>query len=333
MKIVLTGGGTGGHIYPNLAMLPYLKNFEVYYFGSNGMEKELAKKYNLPFYETKTVKFERKNLLKNFALPFKLSQCKAQAAKLLEEIKPDVVLSKGGYASLPCTLAALKLNIPVICHESDLSLGLANRVAKLSGATLATANEETAKKYGGVFTGIPLRRELFKLSKDEAKKALKINKKIILVLGGSSGAKAINDCIPSFAEKIPSDTCIIHFTGKNKKLGFSKENYMQIEYSDDMATYLNAADVVVSRCGATALHEIAALKKRAVFIPLPKGTSRGDQVENAAVAKKHGGIILEQSKLSPENLLSAISLAEKPMTPICENPNEKLLKLVLEKAK
>ena len=333
MKIVLTGGGTGGHVYPNLAMLPYLKNFEVYYFGSNGIEKELAKKYGVPFYETETVKFERKNLLKNFALPFKLSRCKAQAAKLLEEIKPDVVLSKGGYASLPSTLAALGQDIPVICHESDVSLGLANRVAKLSGATLATAYEETAKKHGGVFTGIPLRRELFKISQSEAKKNLKIYKKIILVLGGSSGAKAINEAIPAVASKLCPDCFIIHVCGKNKKLDFCKDNYLQLEYTDDMATYLNAADVVVSRCGATALHEIAALNKRAVFIPLPKGTSRGDQIENARIALKHGGIILEQEKLSPENLISAISLAKTPMTPICENPNEKLLNLIMEKAK
>lgn len=331
-SIILTGGGTGGHVYPNIAMLDNLKKHfdRIYYFGIGGIDEELAKKNNLEFFKTDYVKFDRQNIFKNINLFQKLNAAKKNAKIMIQKLNPDVVLSKGGYASLPTVIAALDLKIPVVCHESDVTLGLANKYARFKGAVMAYANKESAVKYKGEFTGIPLRRDLFKISKFDARSKLNVNKKIVLITGGSSGATAINNIAKSLPDKLGKDFYVIHISGKGKTDGTVGENYRQIEYTHDMPLYLNAADIVISRCGATSLHEIAALKKKAVFIPLPKGISRGDQLLNAKIAKQHGGTVLYQNDLTATNLANCIFNCDKHMTPICENPNEKLLNLILK---
>ncbi|MGN0796411.1 MAG: UDP-N-acetylglucosamine--N-acetylmuramyl-(pentapeptide) pyrophosphoryl-undecaprenol N-acetylglucosamine transferase [Christensenellales bacterium] len=333
--IILTGGGTGGHVYPNIAMLDQIKNYfdKIYYFGVGGIDEELAKKSGLPFFKTDYVKFDRKHLFKNATILYKLNSAKKKVMEQIYGLKPDVVLSKGGYAALPTSIAALDMNVPVICHESDVTLGLANRYAKFKGATMAYADKESALKYKGEFTGIPLRQDLFKISKFDARSKLNVNKTLVLVIGGSSGATAINEIAKSLPDKLGKNFFIVHICGKGKADGTVGENYLQLEYTHDMPLYMNAADIIISRCGATSLHEIAALKKKAVFIPLPKGISRGDQILNAEIAKKHGGTVLYQNDLSLLNLTNSILNADKRMTPICENPNEKLLSLILKAAK
>ena len=331
-SIILTGGGTGGHVYPNLAMLDLLrKKFDdIYYFGVGGIDEELATQKGLKFFKTDFVKFDRKNIFKNLSIPKKLEIATKKAAIMIRDLNPSVVLSKGGYASLPTALAALRLGIPVVCYESDVTLGLANRYARMKGAVMAYANKESAVKYHGEFTGIPLRKELFSINRFDAREKLGLTKKTVLVIGGSSGAVSINEVARFLPEKLGGKFCIIHVCGKGKSKGISGDDYTEIEYVHDMPTYLAAADVIVSRCGATSLNEIAALRKKAVFIPLPKGTSRGDQVLNAEVAKRHGGIILPQSELNANTLAKCIMNADTPMTPLCMSPNEKLLSLIMK---
>ncbi|MEG1529022.1 MAG: glycosyltransferase, partial [Clostridia bacterium] len=330
--IALTGGGTGGHIYPNIALLPTLKEygFDVVYFGGVGdtLERRLASKHNLPYYEAPTVKFCRslspKAIWKNFKIPHYLSVAKNIALKNLVAIHPAAVFSKGGYVSLPVTLAALELNIPVFCHESDLTEGLANKVAVSRGGVALKCNPHSTFK--GKTVGMPLRQALFAPTKFSARNVLDIpqNEKVLLIVGGSSGATAINDVVEKNIEELTKKYFVLHITGKGKlnltniddnsknlqngicsqslqnqnSQNINSQNlqsvnfknsvlsnanlnanlnrslkYRQIEYADNIEQYLHAADLVVSRAGATAVFELSALKCKALFVPLPKGVS------------------------------------------------------------
>ena len=179
--IVLTGGGTAGHVMPNLALLPELKKHfnRIVYIGTNGIEKKLAKGEGLEFFEIDATKLVRSLTLKNLAIPFKLLKSISQAKKLLKEINPNVVFSKGGFVSIPVAIAAKKLKIPVLTHESDLSLGLANKIISLYSNKTLTAFEKTAEgKKNFVYCGCPVREQIFKGNKNELDFKLNPNKKI-----------------------------------------------------------------------------------------------------------------------------------------------------------
>lgn len=286
--IVLTGGGTAGHVMPNINLNQHLsKHFsKIIYIGSeHGIEKELvSKNTNYKYYSIPTVKLERKKILKNLLIPFKLYKSIKCAKKLLEEIKPNIIFSKGGYVSLPIVIAGKKLGIPVVCHESDITMGLANKIAKKYANVICTNFNITAEKNGNKckHTGMPL--PISPLTKIQAKEKLKIktNKKILLVTGGSLGAKKLNEFIFEHINKLTDEYFVYHLVGKNNLNKKIKNNsYIQVEFSNDMWTIFKAADYAISRAGANTIVELLSNNILSIFIPLPKAASRGDQIENA----------------------------------------------------
>ncbi len=339
--IVFTGGGTGGHIYPNLALLPEFarRGFDAAYIGgeNDSLEKRLATQAGINFYGVPTIKLARSltpfAIVNDLKIPRELSRAKAKAAEILRHISPDAVFSKGGFASLPATLAAKKLGIPVFAHESDLTLGLANKLARFSGATLMKANPHA--KFKAIEVGMPIRETLIGVDKQEAAKRLKLpetSKPTLLVLGGSSGAKYLNDAVFCKLDELTSRFFVLHILGKNCPTRAAREGYMCFDYADNIGDFYAVADVVLSRAGATAVFEISALNKRAVFVPLPKGISRGDQLDNAELAREYGGSVLCQNDCFLHNLLPSLqaSLQKAPMRAICADSNGKIADVVCD---
>lgn len=326
-SIILTGGGTAGHVTPNFALLDNLyKHFDnIYYIGSlGGIEERLVKEKNLPFYPITCVKLVRNSVTKNLALPFKFIKSVNESKSILKKLNPSVVFSKGGYVGLPVTISARQLGIPVIVHESDLTLGLSNKIASKFAKQVLTSFEETASAVkNGIHVGSPLRKELFEVSKQSALNHFnfKGDKPVILVTGGSLGSKAINlavrECLPTLLK----DFYVIHVVGRGNLTNFSHPNYRQIEFADMKYCY-NACDYAISRAGANTAFELIALKKPTLFIPLPKGNSRGDQVDNANYFKdKLLAQVLPQENLNKDNLLSAIKSLVNNKNSLIDNMN------------
>lgn len=314
--IVLTGGGTCGHIMPNIALLPELrKHFDhIAYIGAqNSQEERIAKQNNLDFYDVRVVKFERNKIWKNFAVPMSLYRGVKEARQLLSTIKPSVIFAKGGYVSLPTALAAKKLNIPVITHESDLTFGLANKVIARNACKIITSHKETKRpndKY--VYIGNPIRRELLDGNKTKLiqKLGIRQNYPTILVFGGSLGAKAINSLTFECIDELTHKYNILHITGNIPDNGtMAIAGYYPIPFTNDISDYYATADLIISRAGASAITEISAVGKRVIYIPLPQGNSRGDQVDNAKKAEKQGAIVLEQSIANKDTFIAAIAKA------------------------
>ena len=312
--LILTGGGTAGHCIPNIALLPYLKDKfdKIYYIGSeNGIEKDLISKTNIPFYSVPCVKLSRTNAFENVKLPFKLYSGIKEAKKLIDELNPDVVFSKGGFVSVPTVIAASKKKIPVISHESDLSPGLANKFTAKYCKKVLTTFPETAKKFkNGEFVGSPIRKSLFNDKKVDVKQfGFSDTKPILLVTGGSQGAKVINNTLRSALPTILTKFNVIHICGKgNLDNKFNPKGYYQIEYTDKIENAFAVCSVCVSRAGANTLFELLSLKIPCILIPLPKGESRGDQVDNANYFEKLGLVnVLPQENLTPESLAFAIN--------------------------
>ena len=343
--IVFTGGGTGGHVYPNIALVGEFekRGFDAVYVGgkSDSLEAKLAKAYGIPYYSVPAIKLVRSlspsAIKNNIKIPVQLQKSIAQAIKILQEVHPDCVFSKGGFVSLPVVCAAKKLGIPTFAHESDLTKGLANKIAAAKGAFLFKANPHS--KFKGIFVGMPLRSDLFCKNKADAQKALGIHnpedKKVLLVLGGSLGAKAINDAVWNNLKELTKKFFVLHVSGKNKSQNASckaVKDYKCFEYADDIALFYASSDVVLSRAGATAVFEISALQKRALFIPLPKGVSRGDQIYNADLAKEYGASVLYQDADFEKNFLPAVKAAAKssPMKIIANDANGKIADIVCD---
>ncbi len=331
--VALTGGGTGGHIYPNLALLPELnrRGMDVAYIGGEGdtPEKRLASAEGLNYYGVPTVKLVRSMspsaIKNNLKIPILLCRAVNKAEDVLKHISPDAVFSKGGFASVPTVLAAKRLGIPVVAHESDLTLGVANKIAAHAGATMLKANPHA--KFDGTFVGMPLRNSLFGINRDDAKRRLGIRTSLptLLVLGGSSGAKFINDEVLKAIDLLTERYFVVHVLGKSGQR-VERSNYKCFDYADRIGDFYAAADVVLSRAGATAVFEISALKKRAVFVPLPKGISRGDQIFNAELAEEYGATTLCQDANFFVNLIPSIenALQNQPMCAIASNANGKI---------
>ena len=311
--IVLTGGGTAGHVTPHLALLPYLKNdFDnIYYIGSiSGMEKDIIAKTCIKYFSVPCVKLIRKFTFKNFAIPFTLFKGVKKSGEILDELKPDIVFSKGGYVALPVVLAEKKRNIPVICHESDYTLGLANKISARYCDKVLTSFPSAAKTLkNGFYVGAPIKNSLFRANKAESLKLFGLSNKkpVILVTGGSLGAKKINDCLRLALPNLLKNYQILHICGKGNLCGIKTPDYFEIGFTDKMENAFACADVCVSRAGANTVFEMASLKKPMLLIPLPKGVSRGDQVLNAEYFEKQGlAKVLPQEQLSPNSLAHAI---------------------------
>ncbi len=309
--IILTGGGTAGHCTPHFALIPKLKtHFEnIYYIGSeNGIEKELVTKKGIPYYSIPTVKLKRKLTFENLKIPLSLYKSVKSAQNLLKELKPSVVFSKGGFVGLPVTLACKKLNIPVIIHESDRSLGLANKIAsKFAKLTITTfpSDIKNSKNFGAI-----IREELFLKSKKDALNYYSIpnDKPVLLVTGGSTGAKIINEQVRKNLNALLKTFNILHVVGKGNIAPINKNGYYQVEFTD-MAYAYNACDLAVSRAGSNTAFELIALKIPTLFIPLSKKVSRGDQIENAEYFTSQGlSLTLREDNLEKNFLDNVINL-------------------------
>ncbi len=317
-KIVLTGGGTAGHVTPNIALLPRLNeaSFQISYIGSlHGIEKELIEAQQIPYYGISSGKLRRYLDFKNLSDPFKVLKGLAQSLRLLRKIKPDIVFSKGGFVSVPVVLAAKLRRIPVIIHESDITPGLANKIAIPAAKKVCCNFPETLRylpKEKAVLTGSPIRQELLSGDPKKARSFCHMDsqKPVLLVIGGSTGAKAINDAIRSGLTELLKEFQIIHLCGKGKLDSnfLSVKGYAQFEYvSSQLKDLLALADVVVSRAGANAICELLALRKPNILIPLSAQASRGDQILNAKSFQKQGfSYVIEEESLTPESLQNAL---------------------------
>lgn len=319
-KIVMTGGGTAGHVTPNIALIPSLREagYEISYIGSyEGIEKRLIEEQNIPYYGISSGKLRRYFDSKNFTDPFKVVKGLAQAVSLLKKIKPDIVFSKGGFVSVPVVLAAKICHIPAIIHESDITPGLANKIA-IPGATKVCCNFPETLKYlpkeKAVFTGSPIRQELLSGNADAALTFCKLpakSKPVLLIIGGSTGSKVINTIVRASLPTLLKNYLVIHLCGKNN-LDASLEGmagYVQLEYAGkELADLFALSDIVISRAGANAIFELLALRKPNILIPLSAAASRGDQILNANSFKNSGySYVLEEEKLSMETLQNAIA--------------------------
>ena len=315
--IILTGGGTAGHCTPNLALYPYLKNdFEnIVYVGSeNGIERNIIENTEIPYYSIPCAKLNRVNKSKNFIMPFKVLLGVVKAGKILEKVKPDVVFSKGGYVSVPTVIAASIRKIPVITHESDYTVGLANKISSIYSKKVLTAFPETAKHVkNGEYVGSPIRKSIFKASKEEALKSFGFNgkKPILLVTGGSQGAQIINKTLRKALPELLPKFDVIHVCGKNNVAQeLSQKGYFQTEYINKIENAFAVCSVCVSRSGANTLFEVMSLKIPTVLIPLPQTASRGDQILNANYFQKKGlAHVLPQENLTPESLVLSVTSA------------------------
>ena len=318
-KIVLTGGGTAGHVTPNIALIERLREdgYEISYIGSySGIEKGLIEKLGVPYYGISSGKLRRYLDVKNLSDPFKVLKGMVEARKLIKQLKPDVVFSKGGYVTVPVVFAAHSQKIPVIIHESDMTPGLANKLS-IPKADKVCCNFAETMEYlpegKAVHTGTPLRKELFEGVRQKGLDfcGFNGNKPVILVVGGSTGAAAINEAIRNLLPTLVKSYDIIHLCGKGKcddRLG-RIEGYRQYEYiSDELKDLFAAADLIISRAGANAVCEILALAKPNILIPLSAAASRGDQILNAESFEHQGySFVLEEENVTNETLLDAIN--------------------------
>ncbi|EOS49344.1 undecaprenyldiphospho-muramoylpentapeptide beta-N-acetylglucosaminyltransferase [Lachnospiraceae bacterium MD335] len=316
-RIVFTGGGTAGHVTPNIALIPKLKSlgYDIHYIGSyEGIERKLIEDYRIPYYGISTGKLRRYFDLKNFSDPFRVIKGFMEAKQVLKTLKPDIVFSKGGFVSVPVVRAASSLKIPCIIHESDMTPGLANslcipvakKVCCNFPETLQNLPEEKA-----VLTGSPIRAELTKGSKEKGLSMCGFHggKPVIMVIGGSLGAAGINTLVREALPKLLDDFQIVHICGKEKidNLLLSTDGYKQFEYvKEDLKDLFAIADIVISRAGANAICELLALRKPSLLIPLPARASRGDQILNAKSFEAQGFAMV-----ADEDYLTAVTLTEK----------------------
>lgn len=299
MKIVLTGGGTSGHVTPNIALFEPLKKegFEIFYIGTkNGIENTLIKQENIPFYEIQAGKLRRYIDMENIKDVARIIKGTAQAKKILKDIQPDVVFSKGGFVSCPVVWAAKSLKIPVIIHESDITPGLANKLSFSSATKICCAFPETMKSLPegrSVYTGLPVREEIKTGNRSLGEQLCDFEDKkpMLLIMGGSQGSEFLNKLVRANLDDLMEVFDVCHLCGKGHidETLLNVKGYCQFEYlNHELKDVLAAADMLVSRAGATAIFEILALKKPALLVPLSRKASRGDQIENSKSFKKQG---------------------------------------------
>lgn len=318
-KIVLTGGGTAGHVTPNIALIPYLKEegYEIYYIGSKGgMEEELIKKCGIPYYGISSGKLRRYFDKKNFSDVFKVVKGIFQAKHIIHKIKPDVVFSKGGFVAVPVVIGAHMNKVNVVCHESDITPGLANKLAMPFAKAVCTTFPEAVnhiKDNKGIYTGTPIRDMLFNGNREKGLELCDFsgNKPVMLIMGGSQGSVKVNNSIRELLNKLLPKYDIVHLCGKGNADENLKDRagYKQFEYiSDELPDIFAMSDFVVSRAGSNAICEFLALHKPMLLIPLGKNASRGDQILNAQSFKKQGfAEVIDEEKMTKGSLFDAIN--------------------------
>ena len=315
-RIVMTGGGTAGHVTPNIALMPALKarGFEIYYIGSfDGIEKKLIEEIGIKYYGVSTGKFRRYFSLKNLTDPFRVFKGIGEARKILKALSPDVVFSKGGFVGVPVVKAARKLGIPCIIHESDYSVGLANKLCFSAAKKICCDFPETLKSLPaekGVLTGAPVRKELSEGNAGNGRIVcgFEEGKPVLLIIGGSLGAAAVNEAVRNALPELLKKYNVIHICGKGKTDDSfnGMDGYRQFDYvGRGLADLFAAADIVISRAGANSIFELLALKKPNILIPLPGG--RGDQLLNARSFEGQGySMVIKQDEITTELLVSKV---------------------------
>lgn len=317
-KIILTGGGTAGHVTPNLALLPYLKEqgFEVMYIGSKkGIERELAANAGIRYRAVSSGKLRRYFDLKNFTDIFRILKGTVQAIFIIKKENPDVIFSKGGFVTVPVAVGAFVNKVPFVAHESDLTPGLANKLAAPFAQTVCTTFPEAVKYVKGnkgVHTGTPIRQELFKGNREKGLKfcGFKDDKPVLLVMGGSLGSVVINNAVNDVINELTIKYNVVHIRGKgNLDAGLNDINgYCQFEYiNKELRDIFAAADIVLSRAGSNAISEFLALGKPMLLVPLSKKASRGDQILNANSFKEQGfAEVIEEEELDGKLLVETV---------------------------
>ena len=317
-KIIMTGGGTAGHVTPNLALVPLLKEkgYEIFYIGSyTGIEKKLVEDAGITYYGISSGKLRRYHDWKNFTDPFRVIKGFSEANQLMKHIQPDVVFSKGGFVSVPVVMAAARQHIPAIIHESDMTPGLANKLA-IPFASKVCCNFPETMQYlpdgKAVHTGSPIRKELFSGNKEAGLSftGFSADKPVILIMGGSIGSRFINNAVWASLDTLLEKFQIVHLVGKgninNDLVG--RAGYKQYEFiSEQLNDIFAMTDLMISRAGANSISEILALKIPNILIPLSAAASRGDQILNAASYKKQGfSTVLQEEELTGELLVSSV---------------------------
>ncbi|MCQ2574079.1 MAG: undecaprenyldiphospho-muramoylpentapeptide beta-N-acetylglucosaminyltransferase [Treponema sp.] len=377
-KIAFTGGGTAGHIYPGLAVADELKNLaennnldlEIFWLGcSRGMDKKIVESAVRPngkpsadvFYGIPSGKLRRYFSMKNFLDLFKIAGGFFKSFFILAKMKPALLFSKGGFVSVPPCIAAKLLKIPVFTHECDFTPGLANRINAKSASKMLLSYEETKRflsegnKAKAVVTGNPVRPVFYEADFKKGLEFLGIpenhEKPVLMVLGGSSGAKQINGLVSETLDFLCRHFIVVHQTGM---LNTDEEESRRLKekYGDDykpyafiykeMADVLSAADVILSRAGANSIWECAVMHKPMVLVPLCGNGTRGDQVDNAKFFEEKGcAEVLLGKDATGENTMKALEklLTKEERTKYEENlkaltgserPAKKIADLIVE---
>lgn len=342
-KILMTGGGTGGHVVPNLALIPRLQQegFDIFYIGSiNGIERKLIEDTGIKYHPISSGKLRRYFDIKNFTDPFKVIKGLAEAFSIIRKEKPDVVFSKGGFVAVPVVIAASMLKVPVVAHESDITPGLANKLSQPYVSKLCVTFPESikyVKDNKGVVTGTPIREELFNGNAENALKFLNFSgrKPVILIMGGSLGSKVINESIRNNLDLLTRKYDIVHLCGKGN-LDDSlkgKEGYRQFEYiNEELKDIMALSSMIITRGGSNSLFEILALNKPNIIIPLSRAASRGDQILNAASFEKSGySIVIQEEDLNSYILIEKINLLERNRDLYINNMRESKLQGAIDK--
>lgn len=322
--IVFTGGGTAGHVMPNLPLIEVFikEGWQVDYIGAaEGVEHRMIAQHSIPFHGISSGKLRRYLSWQNFIDPFKIIKGIVQSWFLLRRLKPKVVFSKGGFVAVPVVFAAWLNRIPVVAHESDMTPGLANKLSfpfvKKICLTFEAAKHAFKDQSKIEVTGTPIREQIFK---GDSRRGLalcqfKEDKPCLLMIGGSMGAQSLNSALRAALPELLQHYQVIHLCGKGKTESSldGLEGYQQFEFADkELPDLFAAADVVISRAGANALYEILALAKPHILIPLPRKASRGDQIQNANYFKQQGiSEVIDDEQLNAERLIQTIDLTMK----------------------
>lgn len=319
-KIVLTGGGTAGHVTPNIALIDKLieNSYEIHYIGRKQKDKEIIEKKlieenNIPYYGISSGKLRRYFSFENAKDILRVVKGTTDALVVLKKIKPNIVFSKGGFVTAPVIFASKILKIPVVIHESDLTPGLANRLSMKHSEVILTSFEETINylpEKKGIVSGPPIREDILNGNIENAKKLCNFEsiKPVLLIIGGSTGSKKINESIINSLTELTNDFNIIHIVGKGNLINITNKSYYQVEYlNNELKDCLQYADIVVSRAGSNSIFELLSLNKPNLLIPLSKNSSRGDQILNANIFEKKGySMVIQEENLNTNTLIESI---------------------------